>query len=77
MAFRREIEAAADPKAKEAELEEELRMYSSPFRTAEAFGVEDILDPRETRPYLARYVEAMQSRLATTVGQKARLGVRP
>lgn len=77
VAFRREIEAADDPKAKEAELEEELRVYSSPFRTAEAFGVEDILDPRETRPYLARYVEAMQSKLATTVGQKARLGVRP
>ena len=77
VAFRREIEAADDPKAKEAELEEELRVYSSPFRTAEAFGVEDILDPRETRPYLARYVEAMQPKLSTTLGPKYRLGVRP
>lgn len=77
VAFRREIEAADDPKAKEAELEEELRVYASPFRTAEAFGVEDILDPRETRPYLARYVEAMQPRLETTRGPKYRMGVRP
>ena len=77
VAYRREIEAADDPKAKEAELEEELRFYSSPFRTAEAFGVEDIIDPRETRLYLARHVEAMQAKLQTMVGLKQKLGVRP
>lgn len=77
VAFRREIEAAPDPKAREAELEAELRAYASPFRTAEAFGVEDIVDPGETRPYLARYVEAMQPRLRTTLGPKLRAGVRP
>ena len=77
VAYRREIEAADDPRTKEAELEAELRAFASPFRTAEAFGVEDILDPRETRPYLARYVEAMQSKLATNLGPKARFGVRP
>ncbi|PPR64607.1 MAG: Propionyl-CoA carboxylase beta chain [Alphaproteobacteria bacterium MarineAlpha4_Bin2] len=77
VAYRREIEAADDPRAKEAELEEELRIFASPFRTAEAFGVEDIIDPRETRPYLIRYIEAMQGKLASTLGQKARLGVRP
>lgn len=77
VAFRREIEASDDPKAKEAELEEELRFYASPFRTAEAFGVEDIIDPRETRPYLARYVEAMQAKLRATVGPKEKPGVRP
>tara|TARA_Y100001934_G_scaffold218352_2_gene259440 strand:+ start:53227 stop:54792 length:1566 start_codon:yes stop_codon:yes gene_type:complete len=77
VAYRREIETADDPKAKEAALEEELRFYSSPFRTAEAFGVEDIIDPRETRPYLARYVEAMQAKLQTMAGPKKKLGVRP
>lgn len=77
VAFRKEIEAAADPKAKEAELEAELRRFASPFRTAEAFGIEDIIDPRETRPYLCRFVEAMQGRVATTLGPKPRYGVRP
>ena len=77
VAYRREIEAADDPRMREAELEAELHAYASPFRTAEAFGVEDILDPRETRPYLARYVEAMQPKLATSLGQKARFGARP
>ena len=77
VAYRREIEAADDPKAKEAEIEEGLRSYTSPFRTAAAFGVEDIIDPRETRPYLSRYIEAMQHKLASSIGPKFRSGVRP
>ena len=77
VAFRREIEAADNPKIKEAELEAEFHHYSSPFRTAEAFGVEDIIDPRQTRPYLARYIRAMQPKLRTALGLKSRAGVRP
>jgi acetyl-CoA carboxylase carboxyltransferase component len=76
-AFRRDIEAAADPKARETELEAELRALASPYRTAEAFGVEEIIDPRETRPYLCRFIDAAQGRLQTTVGRKPRYGVRP
>ncbi len=76
-AFRRDIQAAADPKAREQEIEAELRSLASPFRTAEAFGVEEIIDPRETRPYLCRFIDAAQGRLKTTVGRKPRYGVRP
>ncbi|MFN9805729.1 MAG: acyl-CoA carboxylase subunit beta [Betaproteobacteria bacterium] len=76
-AFRREIEAAADPKAREAEIEAELRASASPFRTAEAFGVEEIIDPRETRPVLCSFIDAAQGRLSTTLGPKAKYGVRP
>jgi acetyl-CoA carboxylase carboxyltransferase component len=76
-AYRRELAAAEDPKALEAELEAELRVLASPFLTAEAFAVEDIIDPRETRPTLHRFLEAAQGRLRTTVGQKTRAGVRP
>ncbi|MFN0162897.1 MAG: carboxyl transferase domain-containing protein, partial [Burkholderiales bacterium] len=76
-AYRREIEAAPDPAAHEAALEAELRELSSPFRTAEAFAVEDLIDPRETRPYLCQFIEAMQGRLATQLGPKMRSGVRP
>jgi acetyl-CoA carboxylase carboxyltransferase component len=77
VAYRREIAAAADPKAREKEIEEELRVYGSPMRTAAAFGVEDMLDPRETRPYLCRLVELAKSRLKTELGPKYRSGVRP
>ncbi|MDE2517588.1 MAG: methylmalonyl-CoA carboxyltransferase [Rhodospirillales bacterium] len=48
-AYRAEIEGAADPAAKLAEIEARLSALRSPFRTAEAFWVEDIIDPRETR----------------------------
>ena len=76
-AFRREIEAAPDPAAREAQIEAELRAMASPFRTAEAFGVEEIIDPRETRAYLCRFIDAAQARLAISLGPKPKYGVRP
>jgi acetyl-CoA carboxylase carboxyltransferase component len=76
-AYRREIEAAADPLEREREIEEELRQLASPFRTAEAFAIEDLIDPRETRPYLCQFIEALQPRLRTQLGPKCKTGVRP
>ena len=76
-AYRREIEAAPDPAQREREIEEDLRQLASPFRTAEAFAVEDLIDPRETRPYLCQFIEAAQPRLKTQLGPKAKTGVRP
>ncbi|MBN8491541.1 MAG: hypothetical protein J0M00_08980 [Burkholderiales bacterium] len=52
-----EIEAAPDPAAKRAELEAHYLDMTSPFRTAEKFGVLDIIDPRETRQVLCDWVE--------------------
>ena len=76
-AYRRDIAGADDPKRREQELEVELREFNSPFLTAEVFQVEDIIDPRETRPYLYRFIEAAQSRLQTSLGIKYKSGVRP
>ncbi len=56
-AHRREIEASDDPKAYLDQLQETYRDISSPFRTAEAFGIEDIIDPRDTRSLLCEWVE--------------------
>jgi acetyl-CoA carboxylase carboxyltransferase component len=76
-AYRREIEAAPDPAKREKQIEQELRHLASPFRTAEAFAVEDLIDPRETRPYLCQFIEALQPRLRTQLGPKYKAGVRP
>ena len=76
-AYRREIENASDPAQREHEIEEELRQLASPFRTAEAFAIEDLIDPRETRPYLCQFIEALQPRLRTQLGPKGKAGVRP
>lgn len=77
VAFRREIEAAPDSKAREAELEAEFREFASPFRTAEAFAIEDIIDPRDTRPIVGRFIAAAQERLRIDRGQRRYAGVRP
>lgn len=55
-AYRREIEAAPDPLARRRELEAYYHRLASPFRTAEAFGVVDIIEPAQTRPLLCRWV---------------------
>ena len=61
-----------------AEIERRLSAVLSPFRTAERFSVEEIIDPRDTRPLLcdwaARAHELVRHELAA--GPKAR-GVRP
>jgi acetyl-CoA carboxylase carboxyltransferase component len=51
-AYRAEIEAAPDPEAKRAEIAARLERLRSPFRTAEAFWIEEIIDPAETRARL-------------------------
>jgi acetyl-CoA carboxylase carboxyltransferase component len=48
-AYSADIAAAADPKAKLAEIEHRLNKLRSPFRSAEAFWIEEIIDPRDTR----------------------------
>jgi acetyl-CoA carboxylase carboxyltransferase component len=46
---RAEIEMAPDPAAKRAEIEARLEQLRSPFRTAEPFWIEELIDPRDTR----------------------------
>ncbi|WP_274626762.1 acyl-CoA carboxylase subunit beta [Arvimicrobium flavum] len=76
-AFRRDIRAAEDPVAKEREIEARLRPFASPFRSAEAFAVEDIIDPRQTRPVLCRLVELAQTPLRHNLGPRAGFNYMP
>ena len=76
-AYRREIEAAPDPEARRIEIENRLAQLRSPFRTAEVFSVEEIIDPRDTRPLLCEFVRDAQEITATQLGPKSREGIRP
>jgi len=67
-AYRREIDSAPDPEAKRQEVERNLQAIASPFRTAEAFNIEDIIDPRDTRPLLCDFLETAQAALKTQLG---------
>ena len=67
-AYRRVIDGSDDPEAKRLELEAKLNALSSPFRTAEAFNIEEIIDPRDTRPMLCDFMEIAQPVLETQLG---------
>jgi acetyl-CoA carboxylase carboxyltransferase component len=54
-AYRADLAASADPVALQAEIVERLNRVRSPFRTAESFMVEEIIDPRDTRPLLCEF----------------------
>ena len=54
-AYAAEVSAAEDKDAKIAEIEERLQKLRSPFRTAEAFWVEEIIDPRDSRRLLCEF----------------------
>lgn len=64
-AHKADIEVADDPLAKRAELEAHYGKLGSPFRTAERFGVTDVIDPRETRGVLCDWIEDAREVLAT------------
>ena len=55
-AYRADLAAADDPAAKLVEIEERLNKLRSPFRSAETFWIEEIVDPRSTRPLLCEFV---------------------
>ena len=55
-AYRKELAEAEDPEALLQELYLKLGALRSPFRTAEAFLAEEIIDPRDTRPLLVDFV---------------------
>jgi acetyl-CoA carboxylase carboxyltransferase component len=54
-AYRAEIDAAPAPKAKLEEIGERLNKLRSPFRSAETFWIEEMIDPRSTRPLLVEF----------------------
>ncbi|HKK29756.1 MAG TPA: carboxyl transferase domain-containing protein [Alphaproteobacteria bacterium] len=76
VAFRRQIQAAEDPAAERARLEAEMAAKLSPNARAESFAMHELIDPRETRPYLCRWIEWSQTPLQQMVGPR-RFGIRP
>ncbi len=68
-AYRREIESAPDPETKRKEIEERLKAVASPFRTAHNFGVEEIIDPMNTRPLLCKFIASAQRVIKDQLGR--------
>ena len=64
VAYKAELEQAEDPAAALTAIRERLNRVRSPFRTAERFGIEDLIDPRDTRPLLCEFAELAWRKLA-------------
>ncbi|HBZ68295.1 MAG TPA: methylmalonyl-CoA carboxyltransferase [Deltaproteobacteria bacterium] len=71
-AYRRQLDAAADAEALRKQLEEELASLRSPLLTAEAFGVEEIIDPRDTRPLLVEWARTAYTLVQQDLGVRTR-----
>jgi acetyl-CoA carboxylase carboxyltransferase component len=75
-AFRAHLDTVADRDAEIERISRELALLDSPFRTAEHFGVQDLIDPRDSRPLLCDWVRDAYRLLPELVGPPA-FGARP
>jgi propionyl-CoA carboxylase beta chain len=73
-AFKRDLEAHPNPVQRLAELKAWMESLRSPFRTAESFYAEEIIDPRDTRPLLVEWAHLAQRALERG---ESRFGMRP
>jgi acetyl-CoA carboxylase carboxyltransferase component len=60
--FRKQVEAADDPEAKRAELVENYRQIIDPYIAAGNDMIDDVIDPRETRPTVIKALEMASSK---------------
>lgn len=74
-AYRADIDAAEDKSAKLKEIEERLNKLRSPFRSAEKFWVEEIIDPRKTRSLLCEFARLAEP--LRKVGPPENMTIRP
>jgi acetyl-CoA carboxylase carboxyltransferase component len=71
-AYKRDLAAAKDPERLRKELEDKFNAVRSPIRTAEAFGIEEIIDPRDTRPLLCDWVHQAYEVVPKQLGPRTR-----
>jgi acetyl-CoA carboxylase carboxyltransferase component len=69
--FRREIETAADPEGKRAELIADYNdRFANPYPAAERGYVDDVIDPRDTRALVARAFRMLRTKRETLPQRK-------
>jgi propionyl-CoA carboxylase beta chain len=77
VAFKRQLADVEDPQALRAQIAEQMEGVRSPFRTAEAFLVEDVIDPAQTRPLLCEWVRDAYEVLRSEPPRPPAWGLRP
>jgi propionyl-CoA carboxylase beta chain len=77
VAYRKQVEQADDPAARREELIEEFRGRIHALRGAEAFGIDDVIDPPNTRAALAAALRRSGPRRRARMHHAKRHGVTP
>ncbi|MCC5996104.1 MAG: methylmalonyl-CoA carboxyltransferase [Oceanicaulis sp.] len=70
-AFKAALEQSDDPAAMKADLSARMRDLASPFRTAERFWIEEIIDPAESRAVLTEFAR-LSAPLRTKIAPQSR-----
>jgi propionyl-CoA carboxylase beta chain len=69
--FRKELEKAKDPVKRKAELVAEYReKFANPFVAAERGFIDDVIEPKETRPRLINALEMLENKRLTNPPKK-------
>ena len=69
--FRKEIDRAADPAQKRAELIDEYkRKFSTPYTAAERGFIDDVIEPAETRPRLIKAMRMLSTKRESVPARK-------
>jgi propionyl-CoA carboxylase beta chain len=69
--YRRELLAAADKEAVRRQKTEEFRdRFANPFVAAERGFVDDVIEPRETRPRVIRALRMLETKVDTMPRKK-------
>jgi acetyl-CoA carboxylase carboxyltransferase component len=69
--FRKELEKAEDPIKRKAELVAEYRQkFASPYVAAERGYIDDVIEPKETRPRLINGLEMLSNKRETSPAKK-------
>ena len=69
VAYKQDLADSDDPESLLEEIRDRLNRVRSPHRAAEFFEIEEIIDPRDTRPLLCEWVELAQR--ALTLGSSS------
>ena len=68
---RRAIETAEDPAAEEARFVAEYKeMFYNPYQAADVGQIDEVIEPRETRPRLIRALEVLRTKVSQTIPKK-------
>jgi len=69
--FRKELEKAEDPFKRKTELVAEYReKFASPYVAAERGYIDDVIEPKETRPRLINALEMLSNKRETSPAKK-------